>query len=565
MLLEDYENAFKYFEIRNDNIIKSVTEVFSFRSEKDKRTYLKSIESWFSDVTKISVEENFNNSDITSMALNNQLLRKGLLLNSSKDIISQLLTLNNPEINAKIQEFKSLKDLIIYMELLPEIQSLNELQKVKTDLNRFETELVELYSSNFNTNSNFYKDWKNIKASLKQNEIAIEFVSYKSSVDSKYIAYVIKKDSQFPEVVKLFNEQELKNILSKKTPNQLYASRGSKAKGISSTKDLYDVIWKPLEPYLEDTETIFYSPVGLLNQIPFAALSQKGEGLLSSNYNLVQLSSTHLLSSTFKEPFSNNTLFVGGIDYEFSPKGKEKPSDISELKFLESSKGTRSLGATWNYLPGTLSEVEDLQKLFKTSKKVYGSLTKKSATEEAIKALSGNSPNVLHIATHGFFFENLQQQEGVQQEWSPELVYKASEDPLMRSGLILAGANYAWRIGSNPYTEENGILTALEISNLDLSKTDMVVLSACETGLGDIDGSEGVYGLQRAFKMAGVDIIVMSLWEVPDKETAEFMNSFYANWLGGMEVRKAFNTTQRIMSNTYKEAPEKWAAFVLFE
>ena len=105
----------------------------------------------------------------------------------------------------------------------------------------------------------------------------------------------------------------------------------------------------------------------------------------------------------------------------------------------------------------------------------------------------------------------------------------------------------------------------MEISNLDLSNTDLVVLSACETGLGDIEGSEGVYGLQRAFKMAGVDIVVMSLWGVPDKETTEFMEHFYSNWLGGMKLRDAFNQTQRSMANRYKNAPEKWAAFVLFE
>lgn len=100
---------------------------------------------------------------------------------------------------------------------------------------------------------------------------------------------------------------------------------------------------------------------------------------------------------------------------------------------------------------------------------------------------------------------------------------------------------------------------------MDLSNTDIVVLSACETGLGDIDGSEGVYGLQRAFKMAGVNIIVMSLWEVPDIETAEFMSLFYSNWMQNNKVKEAFNRAQRTMQNKYADKPEKWAAFVLFE
>jgi len=569
--LEDYDNAFLYYKKRNDHLISSVSEVFSFRSEKDKRTYLKQIEYWFSDLTSISLDENFSNQEITTLALNNQLLRKGLLLNSSKDIATQLATLQNPEIDAKIQEYKSLKDLIIYMELLPEIQSLEELENVKADLNRFETELVELYNANFDTDLTFKKDWRTIKSALKDNEVAIEFVAYVKSQkntniqDTKYIAYVIKNTSKYPEVVELFSESEIKNILSKKSPNQLYATRGSKSKSITVSKDMYNVIWKPLEEHVNDIETIYYSPVGLLNQIPFAALNTEGEDLLNVKHNLVQLSSTGLLNETFSEPISNNTMFIGGIDYEFIPTGKEKSNTQQELDFLRTTKGIRSLGTTWEYLPGTLSEVKALQNLFQQNNKTYSSLTQKAATEEEFNKLGGKSPSVLHIATHGFFFENLPQEEKNELEWSAELVYKASEDPLMRSGLILAGANYAWEKGSNPYKDENGILTALEISNLDLSNTDMVVLSACKTGLGDIDGSEGVYGLQRAFKMAGVDIIVMSLWEVPDKETAEFMNLFYSNWLDGMKVREAFNTTQRTMSNTYKESPEKWAAFVLFE
>ena len=203
--------------------------------------------------------------------------------------------------------------------------------------------------------------------------------------------------------------------------------------------------------------------------------------------------------------------------------------------------------------------------MFNKNNKTHQSLTKQDASEESFKAFSGKSPSVLHIATHGFFFENVTNTERDVLDLTKESVYKVSEDPLMRSGLILAGANYAWKHGSNPHANENGILTASEIANLDLSNTDMVVLSACETGLGDIDGSEGVYGLQRAFKMAGVDIIVMSLWEVPDAETSEFMQLFYSNWLGGMKVREAFRNTQRNMSTKYKDTPEKWAAFVLFE
>jgi len=109
----------------------------------------------------------------------------------------------------------------------------------------------------------------------------------------------------------------------------------------------------------------------------------------------------------------------------------------------------------------------------------------------------------------------------------------------------------------------NGVLTSHEISKLNLRKTKLVVLSACETGLGDLGGGEGVYGLQRAFKLAGVDNIIMSLWQIPDIQTAELMNVFYSEWVGGKELREAFHTAQQLMSEKYE--PYFWGAFVLLE
>ncbi len=170
---------------------------------------------------------------------------------------------------------------------------------------------------------------------------------------------------------------------------------------------------------------------------------------------------------------------------------------------------------------------------------------------------------MLHIATHGFFFENREKTK--RSLGDNQTQFTQADDPLLRSGLILAGGNYTWLHSSNPYGDEDGILTALEISNLDLKNTELVVLSACETGLGDIDGNEGVYGLQRAFKMSGVESIIMSLWQVLDAETVEFMDLFYSTWFTGVSIREAFNTTQCRMQKKYAEEPFKWAAFVLVD
>ena len=188
--------------------------------------------------------------------------------------------------------------------------------------------------------------------------------------------------------------------------------------------------------------------------------------------------------------------------------------------------------------------------------------TTTAASEENLKALSGVAPQVLHIATHGFFLP-----EPGKKNKEPAIdqsnTYRLAEDPLLRSGLVLAGANYTWS-GKMPIEgTEDGIATAYEISQLNLSNTELVVLSACETALGDVQGSEGVFGLQRGFKMAGVKKMIVSLWQVPDKETGELMTAFYSYWLNGKNIEEAFYQAQAELRKKY--SPFYWAAFVLVE
>jgi CHAT domain-containing protein len=223
----------------------------------------------------------------------------------------------------------------------------------------------------------------------------------------------------------------------------------------------------------------------------------------------------------------------------------------------------------FDYLQNTLKEADSVSaKLVKTNIRVK-EFKGQSALEESFKALSGpGSPSVIHIATHGFYYPYPQDQQRREQAimaGAGEMKYSYSEDPLLRSGLIMAGANRAWIGKPVPPGVEDGILTAREVSEMDLRHTQLVVLSACQTGLGDVKGSEGVEGLQRAFKMAGVRYLIISLWEVPDKETVEFMDAFYSQWLGGKEIREAFRTAQQYMYLRYPNEPDKWAAFVLTE
>ncbi|NNE33516.1 MAG: CHAT domain-containing protein [Winogradskyella sp.] len=554
-------------EASNTVFISQVDKIFRFSSENEKQAFLKMLTRNFNQMQSIATHTKVNHHGLNAVNLNNQLMLKGLLLNNSKDITFKLKSLNDEEINNKIKTYRILKSKFSKLITQYDSKRKQDLDSLKLLLNAKEVELVRLYTTNFKDGISLQRDWKRIKDRLKPDEVAIEFSHFNLTKDNKlsdevmYVAYLIRPLVEFPKLILLFKESELKQLKFKKTNDQLY-----------SNSALYQLIWKPLSEHLKNTSKIYYAPSGMLNEISYAAIYD-GEDALINRYNLVQLSSTYKLFEAAAPLRKTSTLLIGGITYDYALQKDNKSSTAMAAKqsFLDNmafsqSRGTKNRGESWEYLEGTSQEVDNLNKLLKTNKTEVAVLTTTEATEANFKSISGNSPNLIHIATHGFFFENLNRDRSQESNLSTEDNYRLAFDPLLRSGLIMAGANYAWKHNNYPPgEEEDGILTALEISNLDLSNTDLVVLSACKTGLGDIDGSEGVYGLQRAFKMAGVDKLIMSLWEVPDAETAIFMKTFYNNWLEGTAIRDAFNNTQRQLYNRYKSEPHKWAAFVLFE
>jgi len=217
----------------------------------------------------------------------------------------------------------------------------------------------------------------------------------------------------------------------------------------------------------------------------------------------------------------------------------------------------------WKELPGTADEIKNIKSLFDKNKINTSAFMQANATEEQFKSLSGNAPSIIHLATHGFFLPDPEKkrQEGFAAD--ARNAFTLADDPLLRSGIVLSGANRVWGGQAPIEGRDDGIVTAYEIAQLDLRKTDLVVLSACETALGDVKGSGGVFGLQRAFKLAGVKNMLLSLWKVPDAETAELMKYFYTYYLQGKTIKESFTAAQNDMRKKYK--PYYWAAFVLIE
>ena len=413
--------------------------------------------------------------------------------------------------------------------------------------------------------------WQSIQQNLKPDEAAVEFVKFhfyngKRWTDSTYyIALLLTKIDTTPRLIPLFEEKQLNNFVKAgntySTITALYKNERAKA--------AYNLIWTPLEKHLKGVSKIYFAPAGLLYRISLPALQTNDHEVLSDKYQLIQLNTTASIvnqSENFIDT-SDKVYLYGGIQYDVdSTTLKQAVAEYhikSENKNFISAYTTR--GNDLTYLSYTEKEINEINDL--STKKNYpvAIFSGTSASEESIKALNGNaSPSVLHIATHGFFFPDPKEKmkNNVQYETGSGDVFQQSDNPLFRSGLLLSGANAAWK-GKPIEGVEDGVLTAYEVSNLYLPNTKLVVLSACETGLGDIQGNEGVYGLQRAFKIAGVQNLVMSLWKVPDKETSEFMQEFYKNIFNKQSISDAFYNAQTVMKNKYRNEPYKWAAWIL--
>jgi CHAT domain-containing protein len=242
-----------------------------------------------------------------------------------------------------------------------------------------------------------------------------------------------------------------------------------------------------------------------------------------------------------------------------TPKKKKKDKNTS--------RSSASASGKLNYLEGTKTEVEQINQQVTEATWQTKLIENNEAIEENITKLEGKeAKGILHLATHGYAFPEYDFKDTSISKNSLRYSYRYSTNPMVRSGLILAGGNWAWT-GSDTLSklgaEQNGILTALEVSQLNLKKTKLVVLSACETGLGKIEGSEGTFGLKRGFKLAGVEQMIVSLWSVPDKETMELMTLFYSDLTETLNPVTSFEKAQKEMRNRYPTDPEKWAGFVL--
>ena len=322
-----------------------------------------------------------------------------------------------------------------------------------------------------------------------------------------------------------------------------------------SLADLYESAWKPLLPALGSTNKVLISPDGLLNLLPFAALRDSKGRYLVEDYRFAYLASGRdLVAAQDKFAAPQSDLFIAAnpdFDVRIGVAGKEGDGTPRRRDPQVSM---------FERLPGTEREAHAVARLVPGPTERRQVLLGASATEAALKA--ARAPRILHLATHGFFLEDLPLGPDAERA-RKNGGYTTYENPLLRSGLAFAGANHA----SSAAQGDDGILTALEITDLNLDGTELVVLSACETGVGEVRNGEGVFGLRRAFMLAGVRNLMMSLWPVADEVTASQMQAFY-RYMSAMAPAEALRQAQRQTIEELKKQhgfapPMLWAPFFL--
>lgn len=407
------------------------------------------------------------------------------------------------------------------------------------------------------------QNYQDIKQSLKEDEVMLDFTDYKSDEEvQQFACFVLDRKQSHPKLVKSFTEEGIKMMLGGKPTDFLYKEPyASKA---------INMIWKPLAKEVRGKKTIYYVPSGILHRIALESLPLSDGSLLGEHYHFVRLTSAReiakLRERTQIAQNSTATLY-GALKYDIDTvsmaqeAARYKVEPILAFDHGETMKGDRR----FKELPNAKEEIEKIEKILKTSHLRVKAQTGMEGTEESFLALSGNAPQILHVATHGFYY-------------TPEKAKNVSylngyNDAMLLSGLIMAGGNRAWMGRQVPEGVLGGVMTANSIANMNLKGTDLLVLSACQTGLG-MATPEGIFGLQRAFKKAGVQTMVMTLWSVDDEATKDFMVKFYEELAANQwDKRTAFEKTKEFIrektyirnGKSYKGDPYYWAGFVMLD
>ena len=502
------------------------------------------------------------------------LFTKGLLLNAETNARDVVLESGDTALVKQFDALQSVRIMLNKQYEKPIAERTLNCDSLENVAELMERELIKSSKAYGDFTRSLTITWKDVKNELADGDVAIEFIStpFLDNDSVMYIALALKKGYPEPKLIPLFEEKTLKE-LSNDNPND--------------AQQLFHLVWNPLLSELEGTRNVYFSPSGALYNIGIENLPISAAERMSDRYNMYRLSSTRLLALHPHSTSERKAALFGGLDYEMSPQDVAS-NNLKNAYHSEFIAQNRDASADFmerggfGALPFSLKEVKSASKLLEANGYECHLFEGKDGTEEAFKSLSGKKVKVVHLSTHGAFVpkkeaKNTKQKNNFRFIRFDDAAPQAQEEDqsLTRSFLVMAGGNMLKNYDSIPEGIDDGILTAQEIAHTDLRGCDLVVLSACETALGDIT-NEGVMGLQRGFKKAGANTILMSLWKVDDQASSLLLTKFYENLLSKkMPKIDALKKAQDYVRNYEIEVegkkekifsdPKFWTSFILLD
>jgi len=517
-----------------------IKNYFPSLSEREKTKFWNTIKHDFEFFNSIALSHTTEDKKLMEKVYNNALTTKALLLNTSIKIRHNILASGDKELIENYDKWLANK------ELLTQALSMNEEQLVENGINSSQlANEVELLEKDLSEKSDAFKiddsliTWENIRESLSPNEVAIEMIRFRhfDHVFTDSVIYAVlylknEKETPRPGVSLITNGKNLEQRYFKSYRNSIIYK--------IEDKHSNEVYWMPIKKIAGNYATIYLSADGVYNQINLEAIPTSSGKYVLDDSNIVLVSNTRDIYYNKSEQKSrisdNRALMFGNPDFYLSASATNKIAT----------------------LPGTKKEIDELKNLLLRKGWIAQDYMNESAREDQLKLI--DNPKVFHIATHGFFRGS---GDMLKQESSLNInKNKVYDNPLLRTGLLLTGAGDILDKTKSNYNTESGILTAYEAMNLNLDNTELVVLSACETGLGDLEVGEGVYGLQRAFLVAGAKTLIMSMFKVDDNATQKLMINFYRKWLETGQMRQSFIDAKKEVRNEFHE-PIYWGSFIM--
>jgi CHAT domain-containing protein len=408
---------------------------------------------------------------------------------------------------------------------------------------------------------------------LEENTVLIDFLTFTDGDQTRLLAGVLKKEGGEVSSTMIVYEsmREIEEIVLEYR-SYIQDEDADEDEILEVGQVAYEMIWSPLEEVIGELEHIYLIPDGILNILPFNALVDGDESYLIQHLDLHILTSGRDLLPNSYSLAEGDYVILAGPDYD--------SKDVVSSEDLQQAQGRRSTalqmgirggagglrGLKFNPLPGAEKEGRLITDQVRQSDRTSQVYFKESAQEQILSDMV-QPPEILHMATHGFFLkadDTLRKRLLKSQRSAEQIVPPPGDNPLLRSGMAFAGINTNAQFLGDIDTANDGVLTALEVLELNLTGTRLVVLSACETGLGEIHEGEGVYGLRRSFQEAGVAEVISSLWEVSDAGTQALMTDFYDRILSGEPARQALRATQLAMLDSPEWGyPYIWSAFMI--